>query len=345
MKSLITTPDSYVEKGGINFGLFKTPFKKMNYYDANIFKNHRFRLTRVKEWLGFDIECEDWQITFFIQNAKYVSSANCYAINKKTGQLTKHARAKLGGNTRISNNHYDDKCIYAAKNFYLEFHDNLDNNIHRITASIKGNRKAAGLSADITIYEDFNAVQPLVASLPLKGNCTIFTHKAPMPVSGEVSIGDEKVQLNRASDIAIMDEHKSYLPYRTVWRWATFAGYDEQGRLIGANLGDHDTIENQDVWNENCLWIADKLIPLESVHFSYDHNNPMSPWEIRDDHGKVEITFYPSCQKKENFSVGIIGMKYFQNNGHFRGYIKDENDNRISVGDLSGVAEVMDSKW
>ena len=132
---------------------------------------------------------------------------------------------------------------------------------------------------------------------------------------------------------------------RTVWRWATFAGYDANGRLVAANLGDHYTVEDQENNNENGLWLDDRISLLGAAEFDFDPARHMDQWKIREAAGRAELTFTPQCDKVKNVSLGLVGMKYFQPCGTFNGFIIDDSGERIIINDMFGVAEMMDARF
>jgi len=345
---MLETPDRIVENKSIAHGVFRLPIRDMNFADAGPQGGRLNRLLwrwRLKEWLGFGIEHPDLVFTVFFQDAKYLSSSNVFVLNRRTNELIVHERAGLRGAAKVAANLYDDVSRHVAKGYYVECYSHVDAGVHIIRVEIDATRSKPGVSAEIILSEDLSRVQPLVVSFPLRRGYSIFTHKAPMPVSGRLEIGDKRIEYDPARDLALMDEHKSFLPYRTVWRWATFAGYDSKGRLVGANLGDHDTVEDQMQWNENCIWLEDKIFLLGAIDYDFDPKCYMEPWKIREVEGRAELTFFPQVDKVKNVSLGVLGMRYFQPSGYFKGFLMTDSGERIEIDNIYGVAEVMDARW
>ncbi|MFA6450431.1 MAG: DUF2804 domain-containing protein [bacterium] len=342
------SPESIVRDGRILNGIFRKPIRNMNFGDVKWpggFIEKSLRSLKLKEWLGFTIEHPDWHLIAFMQDAKCLASSNLFAYDRRNNTLITYERNGLPGAVRMAANLLDDRSEHVARGYIMEFYSHIDAGEHTIRIEIEGTCRKPGVSAEIVLTEDLSSVQPFVASFPLRGNNNMFTHKAPMPASGWFKIGGEKFEYDPSRDIAIMDEHKSYFPYITVWQWATFAGYDAAGRLIGVNIGVHETIEDQEKHNENCLWIGNKMELLGAAAFEFDPKRRMEPWKIRELNGRAELTFYPQGDKVKNVSLGIMDMKYFQPCGFFRGYIIDDNGERIEINDMYGVAEMMDSRW
>jgi hypothetical protein len=347
-REISESPESIVIDGRIVNGIFRKPIRNMNFGDEKRpggFMGNALRPFRLKEWLGFAIEHPDWYFTVFMQNAKCLASSNVFAYDRRNNVLITHERAGLPGAVRMAANLLDDRSEHVESGYIVECYSHVDAGEHIIRVEIKETRRKPGVSAEIVLTEDLSRVQPLIVSFPVCGNNNMFTHKAPMPASGWFKIGGEEFECDPSRDIAIMDEHKSYFPYRTVWRWATFAGYDAAGRLVGVNIGDHDTIEDQEKHNENCLWIGNRMALLGAAAFEFDPKRHMEPWKIRELNGRAELTFHPQGDKVKNVSLGVMDMKYFQPCGFFRGYIIDDGGARIEIKDMYGVAEMMDSRW
>ncbi len=342
------TPAAIVVNGEIKKGIFASPFRNLNLNEAaptGGFWRRMVWKTRLKEWLGFGIEHPDWYLSVFMQDAKYVGSGSFMAFDRRNKGLLTYECSGLSGTAKMATSFYGSESVCEKKNFKMKYFHNLDESEHRIVIEAAGTRHKPSVSVDMRLSEDCGKLQPLLASIPLRGGCSIFTHKAPMPAAGRFRIGNEEFELDGSRDLAIMDEHKSYLPRKTVWRWATFAGYDANGRLIGANLGDHDTIDEQAYWNENCLWIGDKMPLLGEVKFEFDRVKHTDPWKIKETNGRADLTFYPDGDKVKNLHLGVMGMKYFQPCGRFRGYIVGDDGEQIEIDNMYGVAEMMDARW
>ena len=96
----------------------------------------------------------------------------------------------------------------------------------------------------------------------------------------------------------------------TKWRWASCAGHDEQGRIVGLNIADHQ-FENPEVYNENAIWNAGSLLRLGAATLEFDEQAPLLPWAIRDDAGRVDLRFEPEGRKVVNYHFGLVKIDYF----------------------------------
>ncbi|HPO15445.1 MAG TPA: DUF2804 domain-containing protein [Candidatus Hydrogenedentes bacterium] len=338
------TPPSIVEGGRLCTGAFRVPFRRMNFMDAPGLGGPLRRI-RLKEWIGFGISHPEWHITTFLLDAKITASALFQAFHRGTNDSVKHVQARIGGTWRLPETMWNGRCEFTKSGFRIACHHHLEAGAHHITVEAAATRNMPAVEADITLTEDMSRVPPLVVSLPVGERNSLYTHKALMPASGTLRIGADEITLDPARDIAILDEHRSFLPYRTTWRWCTFAGYDTQGRLVGLNFGDHDYIPDPDHWTENCIWAGNTLSMLGAGELVYDRTGPMKPWHIHDRQGRVDVRFFPEAKKSERHNLVLLRMNYFQCHGHFEGVVIDAAGEKIPVDGFYGVAEMMDAHF
>lgn len=338
------TPSAIVEGGRLCTGAFRAPIRRMNLMDAPGLGGVLRRL-RLKEWVGFGITHPEWHITTFLLDSKIAASALFQAFRKGTDYSVKHSQARMGGTWHMPGTLWNSRYDFSKHGFRMACHHHLEAGLHHIALEAAATREMPAVSAEITLTEDLTRSQPLVVSLPVGARNSLYTHKALMPASGRLRIGTEEVTLEPARDIAILDEHRSFLPYRTTWRWCTFAGYDAHGRLVGLNFGDHDYIADPDYWSENCIWAGETLSMLGAGELVFDRRDPMKPWHIQDRAGRVDVHFFPETMKSERPNLVIVRMNYFQCSGHFEGFIIDGAGEKIPVDGFCGVAEMMDAHF
>ena len=340
-------PKSIVEGGRIHIGAFRSPIRKMNFSEADIFSGPimgRFWKFRLKEWVGFGFTHPKWYASMIIQDAKYLASSAFYLYNRETKKYIEGGLVKPSCSVRLATSHWNDYSKISGKGYYLEFIHNLDNGRHKISMEVAAAGKSPAIMADLILDEDLTCIQPLVVSLPVEPKHYMYTHKVPLAVEGAIHVGNETIEFDPSRDTANLDEHKAFYPYHTKWRWATFTNRDDKGRIIGVNLADH-MFQDQERNNENCIWIDDKLVLLGCVNFDFDPHNPNNPWKIWDNAGYVELEFFPDGRKQEKHNFLLVGMDYYQVFGCFRGRITDSDGERHPVVDYYGVTEKMDARF
>lgn len=340
------TPKAVVEGGRVNLGRFALPFRMMNILDpCELNAKSRFkRWLRLKEWVGFGLDHPHWYGAMLIQDAKYLASAAIYLFSRKSQKLYQYISVRFDRQVKIASTLWNDHSCFRASGFFMHFDHRLDQGYHRITIDIAEDKKNPRLKADLTFYQDLHLIQPLVVCLPLKTGSFAYTHKSPLFISGHIRLGEEEMVYEKKRDLTNLDEHKAFYPYRTKWLWATFAGYDEHRRLLALNISDQ-MFKDQDIWNENAVWVEGRLFYLGRAEFSLKESDPHQPWQIRETNGNADLTFTPEGGFFQKRNLLLLKMDYFQMFGRFNGWIKDEMGRQYPIKDLYGVAERMDARF
>lgn len=133
-------------------------------------------------------------------------------------------------------------------------------------------------------YQDA-ASAPLSVSSRLPGG-RMYTHKALFGVSGTLHAGDRTIVFDQTHDVAILDEHRSMLPYRTRWLWGTFAQHTPDG-LIGANFADRPELPDQE--EESGIWPPGSVEPLADVTFTPRGGDETAPWRVASADGRLDM--------------------------------------------------------
>ena len=341
MFELKDTPKRLVENGKVvEWGFFKTPFRDLNLLDIKIpglpaFLNN-FRL---KEWQHYALIGGDFVLTFFFINGKYMSVSFCYFLDRNTGAFTEHHKNVPGGAARLTWDLFNGDCRFVTGNYRMEFDNRLSEGKHRARINIKGTKKKPGITAEIEMLEDLNKIQPLVSVVPIGENRPMYTHKAAVPVRGEITYGDRRISLNEKRDIILIDIQKTYYPFNTWWQWAAFAGYDKKGRLLALNLVKNMTTTDEEAYNENCLWVDGRLSKLSAVRFDFDAKDVTRPWKIETTDGKCKLEMRPMGERKGYINLGILVDDYHQPFGPFSGTIVDSEGVSYKIEDFFGVTE------
>lgn len=341
MLKLKETPKRLVENGKVvEWGFFKEPFRDLNLLTIKLpglpACLNNFRL---KEWQHFALIGGDFILTFFLIDAKYMSVSFCYFMDRNSGAFTEHHSNVPGRAASVTKDLFHGDCRFNVGNYSLEVDNRLDEGKHRARISIKGTKKKPGITADIEMLEDLNKIQPLVSVVPIGQNRPMYTHKAVVPVRGEVTYGDRYITLNEKRDTILIDVQKTYYPFNTWWQWAAFAGYDKKGRLLSVNLVKNMTTVDDEAYNENCLWVDGKLSKLSAVRFDFDKKDVTKPWKIETTDGKCRLQIRPMGERKGYINLGFLVDDYHQPFGPFSGTIIDDEGVSYEIEDMFGVTE------
>ncbi len=340
----LETPEFMVKNGKFcAFGKFTEPFREVNMLEADIKiagrKAGKFlKNLRLKEWEHFGLICDDYYFGMVIFDAKYLGNVFFYAFNRNNGKFFEHKRTSIGAPLRIARELWHSECYFKHIGFEMEFLNRLDSGYHRLRVEIARTLGKPEIKADVMILEDLNKFEPLVMVSPIGTDRALYTHKTASPVEGFVRIGDHEVKLNAERDLGLMDVQKTYYPYDTFWKWATFAWRDSEGRIVALNLC-QNFIEEDEKYNENCLWLNGKIVPLSAARFDFDINEVLKPWRITTTGGEVELTFSPLGERRGKINLGVIMSDFHQPFGEFSGEVRASGNEIIKVDKAFGVCE------
>ncbi|MBU4217474.1 MAG: DUF2804 domain-containing protein [Actinobacteria bacterium] len=338
------TPPRMVVDGQVaEYGVFKDPFREVNLLDVDLVigKRHVPRLARdfrLKEWQHFGIIHEEYYFGMVIFDAKFMGVSFFYAFNRKTGEFFEHSRTSVGGPVRIARELWHGECYFRHIRYMMEFENRLDCNLHRIRVDIRGTRKKPRVEADIYLLEDIDRVEPLVVVSPVSENRPLYTHKVACPVEGVVKLGGERIVLDPENVVGLMDVQKTYYPYHTFWKWATFGGYDRQGRMIAMNAC-RNFISDDEKYNENCTWVDGRITLLPAARFDFDENALMDPWSVVTTDGGLDVTFQPSGERHGKTNIGVVMSNFHQPFGEFTGKMPGPDSEKIDIDGVFGLCE------
>lgn len=211
---------------------------------------------------------------------------------------------------------------------------------HRVHVRTGGN---IPVHMDLVLHQRFSEVDPLVVLHPVSPNRPFYTHKAPLAAEGEIRVGDRSYRLEPDRDVALLDEQKTFYPWRWFWRWATLAGTSTCGKRIAVNAC-HNVLDDvaDPARTENGVWVDGRLVRTGPVRFRFDPDAPEQPWRITGDAGALDLTFSPEGVRVGDHRVGGLGSRFRQPWGTFRGCIPDGRGGRLELLTGHGVCEQQD---
>lgn len=343
MRKIQETPERLVEDGIVIFGAFKVPFREVNLLETDLEVGKRQAGTmlkdfRLKEWQHYGVITEGYYFGFVIFDAKFMAQSFFYAFDRNNSAMFEHARTTVAGPVRVAREVWHSECYFRHAGYSMEFENRLDSGFHRMKACIKGTRKKPAVKFEMRMIEDLTSIEPLVIASPVAPNRPLYTHKVVAPVEGRVEIGDKVVELDPSKDVALLDEQKTFYPYKTFWRWSTFGGYDAKGRLIGMNAC-QNFIEDDERYNENCTWVDGKLTLLPAARFEFDSSDVMKEWRVSTTDGGLDVKFRPQGERHGKISLGVIMSDFHQPFGRYDGKMPGPGGESVEVEGPIGLCE------
>jgi len=349
MRLLLETPENADSGCRLDYGLYRRPFRTLNLLEADIGGRgasdpRRLRRLRLKEWEHFGIFTRDFFLGIAAVDLKLAGLSWCCVFDRVTQTLCQREVRLLPGRIRIPPQLWDGGLGFRSGSSYrVSMENRLREGCHRLSLRIEARGSFPGVSADLTLWERPGQVQPLIALLPLGDDRPFFSHKAPSRVEGEIRIGEKTYNFKDREAIGLLDFHRAFYPHKTFWEWATFAGYDKAGDLIGMNLT-RNIIEREDLYNENGFWVGNTLHPVGAAVFRIPREQGR-PWHVKTADGSADLVFRPLGGRRETIRLGPFLSHYDQPLGLFSGKLVDGRGIVHTVEDMFGVSEDHRVTW
>ncbi len=300
--------------------------------------SRRLHRLRLKEWIGFTLLHPDWYCSLIMQDANYLASSEIYAYDRRTATLSQHAANAPGGSLHMPERLTSSHCSFRRKGYRLDFDFSGEQGEHCLRFDIAATNTAPAFAGELNLDASL-ATAPLSVSSRLPGG-RLYTHKAIFPAEGVLRVGDQKIAFDGTRDLAIIDEHKSMLPYRTTWLWGTF-GLRAADGIVGANAVDRPEVPGEE--EKSCLWTPGGCEPLADIEFQQQAGGPDAPWHIVSRDGRLDVTFEPEGRKQVRHQLGIVAIDYFQLFGRYRGTVRGAHRS-YPVEGARGVCESMNAR-
>ncbi|MER8114314.1 DUF2804 domain-containing protein [Streptomyces sp. NPDC094031] len=336
----MSTPERLVEGGTRRWGrLADRPavVDPLEAYGGGLVR--RWKRMRLKEWVGFTLSQPDWYASLIIQDAGYLASSEIYAYDRAGGALHQHAANAAGGSPVLPAELLESACGFGRGGYRIAYAFSRASARHRIEIDIAATAKAPAIRGALEL-DAATATAPLSVSSRLPGG-SMYTHKAAFPASGVLRVGDAEVVFEPDRDLAILDEHRSLLPYRTDWVWGTFATSTDAGPLVGANFAARPELPGEP--EESCLWSPGRCEPLGDIVFEPASADPSAPWHIISRDGRLDVVFEPEGRKRVKHNLGLFAVDYFQLFGRYRGVLRAAGGD-FRIEDVPGVCESMKAR-
>ena len=331
-------PESLVEGGERRYGRLRSRPRTVNPLDEYAGGRRALRRLRLKEWLGFTLLHPDLYSSLIMQDAKYLCSSELYVHDRGAGELYQYARTARPGTVTLPADLVDSSTVFTRPGYRISYAFGGRQDRHTITVDIAAAGRVPALRGELHLL-------PLGASAPLSVSSRLprgqlYTNKVVFPVEGALRLGEREFVFEAGRDLAILDEHKSFLPYRTAWTWGTVAVQSAEG-VAGANFVDRPETPGEE--EESCIWTPAGVEPLADIAFDQKELAPLSPWHIASADGRLDVTFTPEGRKDVRHQLGLFAIDYFQAYGTYRGSLRT-GDTTVSLNGVHGVCERMDAR-
>jgi Protein of unknown function (DUF2804) len=328
-------PVNLVSEGTRAFGRFRSRPTVVNPLDEFGELAQRLWRFRLKEWIGFTLVHPDLYSSLVVQDAQYLASSEIYAFDRHSDDLFEHASTARGGSIGLPVELLASASVYSRPGYEIAYEFGAGGGVHHILINVAASQRAPAFQGELTL-SGTGASPPLSVSSRLPGG-RMYTHKAMFPVGGTLRVGDVEYSFDPTRDLAILDEHKSFLPRHTRWLWGTFGRVAVDG-AVGANFISRPELPGQP--EESCIWTPVAAEPLTDISFAPASPDPMAPWRIWSTDGRLDVVFEPEGRKQVKHQLGVAAIDYFQLFGRYSGQLRG-TERTYSLRDVHGVCECM----
>jgi hypothetical protein len=161
-------------------------------------------------------------------------------------------------------------------------------------------------------------------------NCT---HKTVcLPARGWAEA--DGVRFDLAGGAGALDHTSGLLARDTRWKWAS-ASSDRVG--LNLVMGFNGAVEN-------AIWVDGELHPVGEADIAFEDSGA-GPWRVRTDDGRVDLTFHPEGQRRQDKNLLVAVSRYVQPIGTFTGVLRPPGRAEVKVDGLPGVTEDHVARW
>jgi len=341
-RSVPTPNDVMDEKGNAYFGTFLSEFPNMNFTKINrptSLPNSANR-RRLSMWEAVEVNFEDVTILTAVCDMALFGTALTIIYDKKTKKVTYWQENMSAKNAVISPNLLDGAVTESkGKKVKLKIVNDFGNGKAQVSGCAE-NKKNGKISYELSLER---VSLPSIVSIPFGKNRPLYSQKDLFKATGYIEYNGVRYEADQWAT-AIIDDHRGYYPYKSHYDWVTTMGkniVDGKEQYFGINLTRNQSI-NQDDYNENLIWFNGKTSLLTPVTFKHLEYNL---WEVKDEHGMVDLKFHIADRFKMVVHAGIIDINYHITFGELSGYVLDEDGNKYTLDGMIGIGEDKSVKF
>lgn len=165
------------------------------------------------------------------------------------------------------------------------------------------------------------------------------------PATGQLTVGDRHSEIGGGSSDAwgVLDVGRGRWPSEITWNWGGGAGRCG-AHVVGLQFGAKWTEGSG--YTENGLIVDGRLTKLgRELDWSYDWDEPLSPWRVVDPGGQLDVTLQPRYDKHTKLPGRDQGSETHQVFGTWSGRLRTDDGIEIEIHDIQGFAEEARQDW
>ncbi len=298
---------------------------------------HFLQNLQLREWQAFQMGNKDYFMMVAIYNAKKMALVQFIFYDIQQNQKIRYEKKVLPNKLQLPNTLFGGIASYFSEKFSLRVNHDIGSSFLRLIGEITGFKDLPNVKVRAVGQHNVDKYEPMVVCMPFNERRGMYSHKCLMPMEGRLQIGDRTILFPPEESFLIIDDHKGYYPFPTIYDWVTGMGYTPEGILMGFNLTDNQVIQPKK-FNENGLWYNGVLHPLPPIKITRP-NGVEKDWIIKDEYGMVDLTFTPVIHTSVNINALIFRSNYKGPYGFFNGFISKKNGEKVEIKQLFGMGE------
>ena len=322
--------------------------KRLNWeYDKTLVKASKIRL---KEWDYYSISNGKYALCITIADMGYVGALTVSVIDYVTPAHFSATSTKLFTMGKLNLSSDLEKGDISFKKGKTWATVKTENGV-RILQGEYPNADGLGntLKWDVTLSQFPNEYMAIAMPFEKDKHFYLNAKVNCIEAEGSFTIGDMVCPFDKTDTLAVLNWGRGVLPYKNTWYWASLSSTLEDGRLFGLNFG--HGFGNDENAAEDIIFVDGKAHKINSrVSFAIGgekENKPrfIEPWAIKDQLGKVDLTFTPIIDKHNPFNIGLLKISEHQVFGWFDGKCTLEDGTELTINHKIGFAEKVLTKW
>lgn len=238
------------------------------------------RNSRLKEWEAFQLGNDDWFVRGAVYSAKVLGLLYLAAVHWPTGKIHRWFERVPGWRLRVASGLDGTTSAGQTEKLRLSVENRLPGEGITAKATFTGDDERPAMGLEVLGHGAVGEAGHLVICHPFSESRALYSNKAVMAADGEMNIAGSTIGFEPARSFMILDDHKGDYPFPMKYDWVTGARIESDGRRIGFNLTQNQAL-NPEVFNENAVFINDRVHRLGAVRFSRPHG-VNSTWTVRD---------------------------------------------------------------
>lgn len=294
-------------------------FSKVKEYNRENIK--RINRIKRKEWDYYAFLNDKNGVAITMSNLTYSAllsftyfdfEINKYLTKSFTIMFPKHKDFKIPKNSR--------NILIKRKNFVFGVKKTeLENTIY---VNIANFADGCPLILNLEFFEETD--KSIVTTIPFKKKGNFYYNQKMNLIRAEGNIQIGKKSFSIENSYGVLDWGRGVWPYKTTWYWSSLSAQDENGNLIGFNLG--YGLGDSSKGTENALFFNKEIHKLEDVEFIFKTDKKgkidyLKDIEVVSKSNNIDLVFTPLFNRHDNINVGVIASNQNQVFGRFKGTI------------------------